>query len=64
MYRYGTLTSAVAGSERSTSRHCHFPPGERATGTHCIGGLANPRAGLGDPTVTRTLTLSRPASSQ
>jgi hypothetical protein len=32
------LTSALAGGEWSASRPCRFTPGERAPGTHWIGG--------------------------
>ncbi|PNF15375.1 hypothetical protein B7P43_G00968 [Cryptotermes secundus] len=38
------LTSALAGGERSASRPGRFTPGERAPGTHWIGGWA----GLGN----------------
>jgi hypothetical protein len=40
------LTSALDGGEWSASRLGHFIPGERAPGTHCIGGWVGPRAGL------------------
>jgi hypothetical protein len=48
MYRHIFLTSALAGGERSTSRPSSFTPGERARGTHWIGGWVDPRAGLDD----------------
>jgi hypothetical protein len=40
------LTSALDGGEWSASRTCHFTPGEKAPGTHWIGGHVGPRAGL------------------
>jgi hypothetical protein len=40
------LTSTLAGGEWSTPRPCRFTPGERAPGTHWIGGWVDPRAGL------------------
>jgi hypothetical protein len=40
------LTSALAGGEWSASRPGRFIPGERARGTHWIGGWADARAGL------------------
>jgi hypothetical protein len=40
------LTSALDGGEWSASRPCCFTPGERAPGTHWIGGWVGPRAGL------------------
>jgi hypothetical protein len=51
------LTSVLVGGEWSASRPGRFTPG-----THCIGGLVDPRAGLDDmekildPIVTRTPT--------
>jgi hypothetical protein len=42
------LTLALAGGEWSASRPCHFTNGERAPGTHGIGGWVDPRAGLDD----------------
>jgi hypothetical protein len=42
------LTSALAGGEWSASRPCRFTLGERAPGTHLIGGWVDPRAGLDD----------------
>jgi hypothetical protein len=42
------LTSALAGGEWPASRPCRFTPGERAPGTHWIGGRVDPRAGLDD----------------
>jgi hypothetical protein len=64
------LTSALAGDEWSDSHPCRSTPGERARGTHWIGGWVDPRAGLDDMekikflTLTRLRPLSRPASSQ
>jgi hypothetical protein len=40
------LTSALV--EWTASRSDRFTPGERAAGTHCIGGWVGPRAGLDD----------------
>jgi hypothetical protein len=42
------LTSALVGGEWSASRHGRFTPGERAPGTHWIGGQVGPRACLND----------------
>jgi hypothetical protein len=63
------LTSALAGGGWSASRPDRFTPGERASGTHWIGGWGDPRAGLGK---RKFLTLpelelrplGRPARSQ
>jgi hypothetical protein len=41
------LTSALHGSQWSASRRCRFTPEEIAPGTHLIGSLEGPRAGLG-----------------
>jgi hypothetical protein len=40
------LTSAQDGGESSASRSGRFTPGEKAPGTHLIGGRVGPRAGL------------------
>jgi hypothetical protein len=40
------LTSALVGGEWSASRPCRFTPGERAPGTHWIGGWVGLRSGL------------------
>jgi hypothetical protein len=42
------FTSALVGGEWSASRTGRFTPGERAPGTHWIGGWVGPRAGLDD----------------
>jgi hypothetical protein len=42
------FTSAVVGGEWSASRPGRFTPGERAPGTHRIGGWVGPRTGLED----------------
>jgi hypothetical protein len=42
------LTSTIAGGEWLASRPGRFTPGERAPGTHWIGGWVDPRAGLND----------------
>jgi hypothetical protein len=38
VYIHIFLASALAGGEWSASSPCHFTPGERAPGTHWIGG--------------------------
>jgi hypothetical protein len=61
------LTSALVGGEWSASRPCRF-----TSGTHWIGGLVGPRAGLDDVEERKFLTLpgrelrsiGRPARSQ
>jgi hypothetical protein len=66
------LTSALVGGEWSVSRPGRFTPGERAPGTHWIGGWVDPRAGLNDVEKTKFFTLpglelrsfGRPARSQ
>jgi hypothetical protein len=66
------LTSALTGGEWSVSRPGRFTPGERAPGTHWIGGWVGPRTGLDDVETRKFLTLprlelrslSRPAHSQ
>jgi hypothetical protein len=40
------LASALDGCEWSASRSSRFTLGEGASGTHCIGGWVDPRAGL------------------
>jgi hypothetical protein len=40
------LTSALDRSERSASHPDRFIPWKVASGTHCIGGWLDPRAGL------------------
>jgi hypothetical protein len=42
------LISALVGGEWLASCPCRFTPGERAPGTHWIGGWVDPRAGLND----------------
>jgi hypothetical protein len=55
----------IAGGEWSASRPCRFTPGERAPGTHWIGGWVGPRAGLDDVEGRLELRpLGRPARSQ
>jgi hypothetical protein len=57
---------------RSASNPGRFTPGKRAPGTHWIGGLVEPRAGLDDVEKKKILTLpelelqplGRPARSQ
>jgi hypothetical protein len=49
--------SALAGGEWSVSRPCRFTPGERAPGTHWIGGWVGPRASLDDVEKRKFLIL-------
>jgi hypothetical protein len=42
------LTLALVGGEWSAPRLSTLPPGERAPGTHWIGGWVDSRAGLDD----------------
>jgi hypothetical protein len=42
------LTSALVGGEYSASCPVRFTPGDRATGTHCVGDWVGSRAGLND----------------
>jgi hypothetical protein len=51
------LTSALVGDEWSTSRPGRFIPGERAPGTHWIGGWVDLRASLDDLENRKFLTL-------
>jgi hypothetical protein len=51
------LTSALVGGEWSASRPGRFTPGERAPGTHRIGGWVGPRTGLDDMEKRKFLTL-------
>jgi hypothetical protein len=52
------LTSALVGGEWSGSHPGRFTPGERAPGTHSIGGWVNPRDSLDDMEKWKLLTLS------
>jgi hypothetical protein len=66
------VTSAQAGGEWSNSRPCIFTPGNRAPGTHRIGGPVSPRAGMDGVEKRKFLTipalelrlLGRPARGQ
>jgi hypothetical protein len=66
------MTSALIECEWSTSRPGRFNLGERALGTHRIGGWVSPRAGLDDVEKRKIFTLQglelrplrRPARSQ
>jgi hypothetical protein len=51
------LISALPGGERSASRPGRFTPGERAHGSHWIGGGVDPRAGLEDVEKRKFLIL-------
>jgi hypothetical protein len=51
------LTSALTGDEWSASRPGRFTTGERAPGTHWIGGWVDPKAGLEDVEKRKFLTL-------
>jgi hypothetical protein len=72
VYTYVSLTSALVGGEWSASRPCRFTPLEIFPGTHWIGGLLGPRAGLEGMEKWKFLPLpglelrplSRPARSQ
>jgi hypothetical protein len=72
VYTHVFFTSALVGGEYSASRPGRFTPGERAPGTHWIGGWVGPRAGLDDmekwkffpPPGLELQTLGRPAHSQ
>jgi hypothetical protein len=72
VYIHIFLTSALAGGDLSAPRSGRFTPGERAPGTHWIGGWVEPRAGLEDVENRKFLTLQglelrplcRPARSQ
>jgi hypothetical protein len=51
------LTSAPVEGEWPASRPCRFTPGERAPGTHWIGGWVDLRVGLDDVEKRKFLTL-------
>jgi hypothetical protein len=51
------LTSALVGGEWSASRPGRFTPGERAPGTHYIGGWVDPKSGLYDVEKGKFLSL-------
>jgi hypothetical protein len=51
------LTSALVGDEWSASRPGRFTLGERAPGTHWVGGWVDPRARLDDVEKRKFLTL-------
>jgi hypothetical protein len=51
------LTSALVGDEWSASPSGRFTPGERALGTHWIGGWVDPKASLEDVKKRKFLTL-------
>jgi hypothetical protein len=51
------FTLALVGGEWSNSRPGRFTPGERAPGTHWIGGWVDLRAGLDDLKNRKFLTL-------
>jgi hypothetical protein len=66
------LTSALVRGEWSASCPCRFNPGERAPGTHWLGGWMGLRSGLHNVKKRKFLTLpglelrflGRPARSQ
>jgi hypothetical protein len=72
VYIHTYMTSALVGGEWSASRPGHFIPGERAPGSHWIGGCVDPRVSMEDKEKRKFLTLlgielrflGRPASSQ
>jgi hypothetical protein len=51
------LTSALDGGEWSASHPCHFTTGERAPGTHWIGGWVGPKPALDDMEERKILPL-------
>jgi hypothetical protein len=51
------LTLALVGGECSASLTGRFIPGERAPGTHWIGGWVGPRVSLDDMVKRKFLTL-------
>jgi hypothetical protein len=57
VYIHIFLTSALVGGEWSASRPGRFIPGERAPGTHWIGGWVDPRSGLDDAEIRKFLNL-------
>jgi hypothetical protein len=57
-WRYNSTHSLTYGGEWSPSRPGRFTPGERAPGTHWIGGWASPRAVL-DAVVKRNIPSPR-----
>jgi hypothetical protein len=48
VYTHVFLTSALVRGEWAASRPGRFTPGERAPGTHWIGGWVGSRAGMDD----------------
>jgi hypothetical protein len=72
VYIHIFLTSALVGGKWSASRPGHFIPGERASGTHWIGGWVGPKASLDYVEKRKFLTLpglelrplGRPARNQ
>jgi hypothetical protein len=64
VYIHIFLTSALVGGEWSASGPGHFTPGERASGTHWIGGWVGPRATLNDVEKRKFSTLCLPLRSQ
>jgi hypothetical protein len=57
VYMHIFLTSALAEGEWSASRPGRFNPGERVPGSHWVGGLVDPRAGLDDKKKRKFLTV-------
>jgi hypothetical protein len=51
------LTSALVRGEWSASRPCRFTPGERAVGTHWLGGWVGPRTSVNVVEKRKFLTL-------
>jgi hypothetical protein len=51
------LTSALVAGEWPVSRSGRFTPGERAPGTHWIGGSMDPRANLDNVEKRKFMTL-------
>jgi hypothetical protein len=57
VYIQSFFISALIGGGWSASRLCRFTPGERAPGTHWIGGWVSPRDGLDTVERRKFLTL-------
>jgi hypothetical protein len=57
VYIHIFLTSALAGGEWSAPRPGRFTAGERALGTHWIGGCVDPTSSLDDAEKGKFLTL-------
>jgi hypothetical protein len=63
VYFHAHLAVALQGGEWSASRPGRFTPGERANGTHWIGGWVGPRAGL-DAVLKEKIPFLAPTGNQ